>query len=114
MIDGHGPQYAYGRIRSAALDLIEERRIDPQTDRRGARRVVERAVKDYCRRTQVGLGRALRDPDDMTERVLRSIADYGGAGAFCGAFCGALFVMAAVWWCFGCGKREREALCGRF
>ena len=77
MIDVHGPHYAYGRIRTAALDLIEERRIDPQTDRPGARRVVERAVKDYCRRTQVGLGRALRDPDDMTERVLRSIADYG-------------------------------------
>lgn len=77
MNDAPSPQYAYGTIRGAALDLIEERRIDPQSDRRGARRVVERAVKDYCRRTQVGLGRALRDPDDMTERVLRSIADYG-------------------------------------
>lgn len=77
MIDANSPQYAYAKIRGAALDLIEERSIDPQTDRRGARTLVKRAVKDYCRRTQVGLDRALRDPDDMTERVLRSIADYG-------------------------------------
>lgn len=77
MTDRRSVRYAYAEIRRAALELIEERNIDPQKDRQGARRLVERAVKDYCRRTQVGLGRALRDPDDMTGRVLRSIADYG-------------------------------------
>ncbi len=76
MTGGMG-RHAYADIRRASLDLIDERDIDPEVDRQGARRLVERAVKEYCRRTQVGLGRALRDPDDMTERVLRSIVDYG-------------------------------------
>ena len=76
-MSGRKSRHAYADIRRAALDLIDERGIDPQADRQGARRVVSEAVKEYCRRTQVGLARALRDPDDMTERVLRSIADYG-------------------------------------
>ncbi len=77
MADRRGAGYAYAEIRRSSLDLIEERNIDPEADRRGARRLVDRAVKEYCRRTQVGWGRALRDPSDMAERVLRSIADYG-------------------------------------
>lgn len=74
---GEGAGHAYAEICRAALELINERNIDPATDRRGTRRVVERAVQEYGHRTQVGRGRALRDPDDMIERVLRSIADYG-------------------------------------
>lgn len=74
---GGAGRYAYADIRRASLALMDERNLDPQADREGARRMVERAVKDYCHRTQVGLSRALRDPDDMIERVLRSIADYG-------------------------------------
>ncbi len=77
MNDRKGVRQAYAEIRRTALEFMEERSIDPETDRPGARRQVEQAVKEYCRRTQVGLGRALRDPDDMTERVLLSIADYG-------------------------------------
>ena len=77
MNDRPSVRHTYAEIRRAALEFIEERNVDPETDRPGARRLVERAVKEYCRRTQVGLGRALRDPDDMTERVIRSIADYG-------------------------------------
>lgn len=77
MTERKGARFAYAEIRRTALEFIEERHIDPEVDRQGARRLVARAVKDYCRRTQVGLGRALRDPGDMTERVLRSIADYG-------------------------------------
>ncbi len=77
MAERRGAPQAYGEIRRASLDLIEERNIDPQVDRPGARRLVEQAVKDYCRRTQVGWARALRDPEDMTERVFRSIAEYG-------------------------------------
>lgn len=74
---GGAGRHAYADIRRASLALMDERNLDPQADREGARRMVERAVKDYCHRTQVGLSRALRDPDDMIERVLRSIADYG-------------------------------------
>ena len=70
-------QHAYADIRRASLELIDERNVDPGVDRPGARRLVEQAVREYGRRTQVGLGRALRDPQEMTERVLRSIADYG-------------------------------------
>ena len=88
MVDKKGAGFAYAEIRRSSLDLIEERNLDPEVDRRGARRLVEQAVREYSRRTQVGWGRALRDPSDMTERVLRSIADYGGAGAFCGALLG--------------------------
>lgn len=69
--------HAYAEIRRASIDLMDERRIDPESDRQGARMLVERAVEEYCRRTQMGWGRALRDRGDMTERVLRSIADYG-------------------------------------
>ena len=77
MSDGRTAGHAYAEIRRSSLDLIEERSLDPEADRRGARRLVEHAVKDYSRRTQVGWGRALRDPSDMIDRVLRSIADYG-------------------------------------
>ena len=77
MTQGETAGYAYAEIRRSSLHLIEERNLDPEADRHGARRLVEQAVKEYARRTQVGLGRALRDPTDMTERVLRSIADYG-------------------------------------
>ena len=77
MVDKKGAGFAYAEIRRSSLDLIEERNLDPEVDRRGARRLVEQAVREYSRRTQVGWGRALRDPSDMTERVLRSIADYG-------------------------------------
>ncbi len=74
---GERGRHAYADIRRASLVLMDERNLDPQSDREGVRRLVERSVKEYCHRTQVGLSRALRDPDDMIERVLRSIADYG-------------------------------------
>ena len=77
MTEGGTTGYAYAEIRRSSLNLIEERNLDPETDRHGARRLVEQAVREYSRRTQVGLGRALRDPSDMVERVLHSIADYG-------------------------------------
>lgn len=77
LTEGRAAGYAYAEIRRSSLNLIEERNLDPEVDRGGARRLVEQAVKEYSRRTQVGRGRALRDPSDMIERVLRSIADYG-------------------------------------
>ncbi|MDH3303136.1 MAG: ATPase, T2SS/T4P/T4SS family [Acidimicrobiia bacterium] len=68
---------AYEEIRKAAVALIEERRIDPVADRSRARSVVAETVNDYQRRAHLGHTRALRDPAEMTDRVLGSIADYG-------------------------------------
>lgn len=68
---------AYEVIRREAVALIEERRIDPSLDRARARAVVAEAVDDYQRRAHLGQTRALRDTVEMTDRVLRSIAEFG-------------------------------------
>jgi pilus assembly protein CpaF len=41
------------------------------------RGLVSQAVRDYQRRAHLGDGTALRDPGDMTDRVLRSITEFG-------------------------------------
>ncbi len=68
---------AYEVIRKAAVRLVEERRIDPVRDRDGTRAVVAESVDDYQRRAHLGETRALRDPNEMVDRVVRAIADYG-------------------------------------
>lgn len=68
---------AYDDIRQAAVRLIEERKIDPLTAKDQTRAVVVEVVEDYQRRAHLGTIRALRDPAEMTNRVIRSIVDYG-------------------------------------
>lgn len=72
-----GRHHAYETIRRRSLGLVEERRVDPSTDREQARALVSVAVEEYQRRAQLGDERALHDPSGMVDRVLRSIADFG-------------------------------------
>lgn len=68
---------AYDEIRRRAVEMVEERKLDPVGDRELARQIVTDAVDDYQRRAHLGHARALRDPGEMVDRVLRAIADFG-------------------------------------
>jgi pilus assembly protein CpaF len=68
---------AYEDIRLQALARIERRRLRADTDADAVRVEVEHAVDDYQRRAQLGEVVPLGDPRDMTERVLRSVTDFG-------------------------------------
>ena len=68
---------AYDEIRQAAVKLIEERKIDPLVAPDQTRAVVLEVVEDYQRRAHLGTIRALRDPNEMVNRVMRSIVEFG-------------------------------------
>ncbi|CAN5282534.1 N/A [soil metagenome] len=68
---------AYEEIRQRALDLVETTRIDPVKDREAARAVVSTSVDEYQRRAHLGEGRALHNPSEMVDRVMRSVSELG-------------------------------------
>ena len=68
---------AYDEIRRRALELVEAGRIDPAGNREAVRELVAGAVDEYQRRAHLGQGRALHDPRQMVDRVVRSVADFG-------------------------------------
>lgn len=68
---------AYEEIRTSALALLEERRIDPSLDADGAEDASADAVSAYQQRSHVGGARPLNDPEDMKSRVVRSIVEFG-------------------------------------
>jgi pilus assembly protein CpaF len=68
---------AYEDIRLQALARIERRRLRADVDTDEVRIEVEHAVDDYQRRAQLGEVVPLGDPRDMSERVLRSVTDFG-------------------------------------
>jgi pilus assembly protein CpaF len=68
---------AYEEIRRRALELVESTRIDPVNDRDAARAVVTTSVDEYQRRAHLGNGRALHNPAEMVERVIRSVSELG-------------------------------------
>lgn len=68
---------AYEEIRRRALELVETTRIDPVKDRDGARAVVTTSVDEYQRRAHLGNGRALHNPAEMVDRVMRSVSELG-------------------------------------
>lgn len=68
---------AYDIIRQAAVRLVEERKLDPKRDKDAMRSVVSEAVDNYQRRAHLGDARALRDPNEMIDRVVRAIAEHG-------------------------------------
>ncbi|MFO7548909.1 MAG: ATPase, T2SS/T4P/T4SS family [Acidimicrobiia bacterium] len=70
-------RHAYDSIRHRALALVEERRVDPASERDQARSLVGAAVEEYQREAHLGRERALHDPERMVDRVLRSLAEYG-------------------------------------
>lgn len=59
------------------MKLVEERKLDPRRDRDAMRNVVSEAVDGYQRRAHLGDARALRDPNEMIDRVVRSITAHG-------------------------------------
>lgn len=68
---------AYDEIRRRSVELVEERKLDPVRDRDQTRQIVADAVDDYQRRAHLGRARALRDPSEMIDRILRAIVDFG-------------------------------------
>jgi pilus assembly protein CpaF len=68
---------AYEEIRQRALELVEAGRVDPVGNRDAARTLVAGAVDEYQRRARLGHGRTLHNPQEMVDRVLRSVADFG-------------------------------------
>jgi pilus assembly protein CpaF len=68
---------AYDEIRRRALELVESRRIDPVLERDMARALVTGAVDEYQRRAHLGQGRALHNPTEMIDRVLRAVSELG-------------------------------------
>ncbi|MDQ1520290.1 MAG: pilus assembly protein CpaF [Actinomycetota bacterium] len=68
---------AYEDIRRSSLARIERRRLRVDTDAEDVRVEVEHAVEDYQRRAHLGDVVALGDARDMTDRVFRSVTDFG-------------------------------------
>ena len=68
---------AYAEIRRRALELVEGERIDAERDREAVGRVVQRAVREYQDRAQLGEVARLSDPGGMVARIERSVADLG-------------------------------------
>lgn len=67
---------AYDTIRRRVLQRIEGERIDP-TDTVALETVVAESVAEYERRVTVDGGFALRDPTEMTRRVLGAVSGRG-------------------------------------
>jgi pilus assembly protein CpaF len=67
---------AYDTIRHAVLRRVEQQRLDGD-DLDAVRTAVVEEVEAYQRRAHLGESAALRDPAEMSGRVLRSITAYG-------------------------------------
>lgn len=72
---------AYFEIRRRTLEIVDEQRIDAETERDKVVKAAADAVADYQRRAQLGETRSLGDPNAMVERVVRSVADFGALTA---------------------------------
>jgi pilus assembly protein CpaF len=68
---------AYDAIRRDVLGRIDRRRLRPEGDLDEVRVEVGRAVDAYQRRAHVGDEVPLHEPQEMIERILRSITDFG-------------------------------------
>ena len=68
---------AYEDIRSAAVRLIERRKLDVGGDAEATRLAVVEAVDAYRREADRGAGRHLADPGQMIERVFDAVTGFG-------------------------------------
>ncbi|HEY2665496.1 MAG TPA: ATPase, T2SS/T4P/T4SS family [Actinomycetota bacterium] len=75
------PPDAYASIRRAALDAVEEAKLDPRADTEAVRALVVKAVDGYQRAAHAGTlgagGMALSDPGAMVGRITQAICDFG-------------------------------------
>ncbi len=69
---------AYESLRRTAAERVEELKLDPVADVDGVRGAVVELVEEYQRRAYAGEGlRPLRDPSELTGRLIDSLAGYG-------------------------------------
>ncbi len=68
---------AYDTIRRAAVETLEQTKLDPRRDLAAVERVVAGVVRNYQDGASISGDRELRDPEEMTRRVLQSITDFG-------------------------------------
>lgn len=69
---------AYEILRKRAAERLEELKLDPSFDVEGVRTAVTELVEQYQRRAYAGDGfRPLRDPTELTRRLIDSLAGYG-------------------------------------
>ena len=68
---------AYDDIRLGCLGLIEDRSVDPRRDASGVEAIVSEVVDGYQAKAHLGEAIPLRDPVEMSERVLQSILEFG-------------------------------------
>ena len=70
---------AYEVIRRRSLERIDSEKLDPLRDEDRVAAVVSTSVHNYQAEAHQGMSgqRALRDPSEMSRRVLRSITAYG-------------------------------------
>jgi pilus assembly protein CpaF len=68
---------AYGEIRHEVLTRLDRARLDPDNDPAAVTQLIEDAVRSYQTAAHLGRSPALRDPDEMVARVLRSITGHG-------------------------------------
>lgn len=64
-------------LRRRALEQIDETGIDPSSQPREVRALLEEAVGDYQKRAHLGQGRSLADPAHTIERLARSLTGRG-------------------------------------
>lgn len=76
-VQHHTRADAYDAIRRDVLGRIDRRRLRPEGDLEEVRAEVGRAVDAYQRRAHVGDEVPLHEPQEMIERILRSITDFG-------------------------------------
>ena len=69
---------AYESLRRVAAERIEELRLDPLEDSEEVRQAVSGLVDRYQSRARGGNGlRPLRDPAELTRRLINSLTGYG-------------------------------------
>ncbi len=68
---------AYERLRRVALEQIDETGIDPATQPKEVRALLEMTVDEYQRKAHLGEGLSLADPVSTVDRLTRSLTGNG-------------------------------------
>lgn len=68
---------AYDLLRRRAAERIEDLNLDPAGDAEPVRRAVVQLVDEYQKLARGGAYRTLADPDELAERLVRSVVHFG-------------------------------------